>query len=33
MQEKSPMDIFKQEAPEVAKAFDGLIDSLGAVKK
>lgn len=28
MQERNPMDIFKQEAPDVAKAFDSLIDSL-----
>jgi hypothetical protein len=24
----NPLDIFQKEAPEVAKAFDGLIDAL-----
>jgi alkylhydroperoxidase/carboxymuconolactone decarboxylase family protein YurZ len=28
MQDENPMEIFRQEAPEVAQAFDGLIDSL-----
>ncbi len=29
---KNPMEIFQQEAPEVAKAFDGLIQSIIASK-
>lgn len=28
MQDENPMDLFKKEAPEVAEAFDGLINSL-----
>ena len=30
--DKNPMEVFQQEAPEVAKAFDGLIQSLVASK-
>lgn len=28
MQDKTPMEIFQKEAPEVAQAFDGLVNSL-----
>lgn len=30
--DKNPMEVFQKEAPEVAKAFDGLIKSLVASK-
>lgn len=29
---QNPMDVFQKESPEVAKAFDGLIDSLRGTK-
>lgn len=32
MESKNPMDIFRDEAPEVAKAFDGLIQSIVSSK-
>jgi alkylhydroperoxidase/carboxymuconolactone decarboxylase family protein YurZ len=30
--QQNPLEIFQKESPEVAKAFDGLIDSLLATK-
>jgi alkylhydroperoxidase/carboxymuconolactone decarboxylase family protein YurZ len=32
MTEQNPMEVFKEEAPEVAQAFDGLIQSLVQTK-